>query len=74
MILVSIGTIRRSPSLRIATINYLAGERDRAFELITKLIIALAIAGAIGFLLLVSFIVSTVLAAIANFFGHLFPQ
>ena len=39
-----------------------------------KRLLSFAIVLVIGFLLLVSLIVSTALAAIANFFGHLFPQ
>jgi membrane protein len=39
-----------------------------------KRLLSFAIVLVIGFLLLVSLIVSAVLAAIANFFGHLFPQ
>lgn len=39
-----------------------------------KRLLSFAIVLVIGFLLLVSLIVSTVLAAIANYFGHLFPQ
>jgi membrane protein len=39
-----------------------------------KRLLSFAIVLVIGFLLLVSLIVSAVLAAIANYFGHLFPQ
>lgn len=39
-----------------------------------KRLLSFAIVLVIGFLLLVSLIVSAILAAIANFFGHLFPQ
>jgi membrane protein len=39
-----------------------------------KRLLSFAIVLVIGFLLLVSLIVSAILAAIANYFGHLFPQ
>jgi membrane protein len=39
-----------------------------------KRLLSFAIVLVIGFLLLVSLIISAILAAIANYFGHLFPQ